>query len=257
MFRSNPDRCVRMLTPITSKEQTSDRPWGWSCPACPHLPPRGGEPDYASYRVDRVTWKTVALHIPHRCKACDYRKKRQQRMWRRVDRCFTVSTAQRSSTYRYPKLLTFALPSEVTDNYADRHDQLRLLNSRLPRARRLLANAGIRGGVYVLECTSRLVPLSAQPNTDNEGFTLSDVEQPVMTWKHHAHVHMVAIGPFMKKPRFLKFCELLEPLGLGRINYKAMSTERAARKKVANYISKYLVKEGLTCRTWGIMRCKS
>lgn len=68
---------------------------------------------------------------------------------------------------------------------------------------------------------------------------------------------MVAIGPYMKKERFLMFCECLEPLGLGRINYKAMSTERAARRAVANYISKYLVKEGLTSRTWGIMRNRS
>jgi hypothetical protein len=201
------------------------------------------EPDYASYRVDRVTWKSVALHVPHRCQPCDIRKKRQQRMRRRVDRCFTVSTAQGSSTYRYPKLLTFALPSVRTSNYAARHDQLRLLNSRLPRAREVLRNRGIRGGVYVLECTSRLVPF--------------DVGGSLLEWKHHAHVHMVAIGPYMKRKRFLAFSECLFPLGLGRINYKAMSTERAARRKVANYISKYLVKEKLTSRTWGIMRCKS
>lgn len=212
------------------------------------------EPDYASYRVDRFTWKSVALHVPHRCRACDIRKKRQQRMRRRVDRCFTVSTAQGSSTYRYPKLLTFALPSVRTNNYAARHDQLRLLNSRLPRAREVLRNRGIRGGVYVLECTSRLVPLYARANAANEGMSLVDTEQPVLQWKHHAHVHMVAIGPYMKRERFIAFCECLVPLGLGRINYKAMSTERAARRKVANYISKYLVKEGLTSRTWGVMR---
>lgn len=161
-------------------------------------------------------------------------------MRRRVDRCFTVSTAQGSSTYRYPKLLTFALPSTVSDNYSDRFEQLKLLNSRLPRARALLLERGIRGGVYVLECTSRLVPL-------DEGGAL-------LEWKHHAHVHMVAIGPYMKRDRFLAFSECLQPIGLGRINYKAMSTQRAARRRVSNYISKYLVKEGLTSRTWGIMR---
>ena len=247
MLRSNLDKLVRMLSPSTSKEQTEDRPWGWTCPDCPWLPPRGGEPDYARVirRIEKP-WghafeeRSIALHFPVRCETCDKRKKRIQRMRRRVDRCFAVSTAQRSSTYRYPKLVTFALPSEVSDNYADRHNQLRLLNSRLPRARTILANRGIRGGVYVLECTSRLVPF--------------DEHGALFQWKHHAHVHMVAIGPFMKRERFLAFCECLEPLGLGRINYKAMSTERAARRKVANYISKYLVKEGLTSRTWGVMR---
>ena len=40
------------------------------------------------------------------------------------------------------------------------------------------------------------------------------------------------------------------PLGLGRINYEAVRN----RRRTAVYVSKYLVKDKVQCRTFGIMR---
>lgn len=72
-------------------------------------------------------------------------------------------------------------------------------------------------------------------------------------YKHHAHIHMVAIAPFIDRKNLKSFCEILLPLGLGRINYEAPRGV-GSRKKVARYISKYLTKDNRSCASFGIMR---
>jgi len=174
-------------------------------------------------------------------------------MRRRVDACFDRSRAH-GSTYSRPKLITFALPSETSNSYTDRYAQIALLNSRLPRAREVLKTFNVRGGIYVLECTSRLLPLDgygqADPYLDRPGH--------LYEWKHHAHVHMVAVAPYMKRDKFQQFCNCLVDMGLGRLNVEPLSSKdyswRQARDKVANYISKYLNKDRGRCRTFGEMR---
>ena len=111
-------------------------------------------------------------------------------------------------------------------------------------------SAGIIGGTYVLECTTRLI--------------WSDLAVEKQMWKHHAHVHMVGIGPAVRREKLSEFCTLLMPLGLGRINYKAPRGKwcefgkvrfyLTAEKQVAKYIGKYLVKDNRSSRTFGIMR---
>jgi hypothetical protein len=64
---------------------------------------------------------------------------------------------------------------------------------------------------------------------------------------------MVAIAPFVNKDKLKEFCELLLPLGLGRINYVA-PRGTGSKSKVASYISKYLTKDGRVCASFGIMR---
>jgi hypothetical protein len=232
---------------------SSSRPWGFTCPDCNHVPPRGGEPDYASWRVSRNEWRSMALHVPHRCRSCDSRKKRWTRMRRRVDRAFERSRSH-GSTYARPKLITFALPSETSSCYTERYSQIALLNSRLPRAREILKSFNVRGGIYVIECTSRLLPL--------DGFGQADpfLERPghLYEWKHHAHVHMVAVAPYMRPDKFRTFCECLIDMGLGRLNVEALGSDRysyrEARDKVSSYISKYLNKDGGRCRTFGSLR---
>lgn len=97
----------------------------------------------------------------------------------------------------------------------------------------------------VLECTSRLVSL-------DEGGAL-------LEWKHHAHVHAVVVGPFMGRERLINFSNCLVPMGLGRINYQAIAWSHdksgsLVRNAVSDYISKYLVKQETSSRTWGVMR---
>ena len=58
---------------------------------------------------------------------------------------------------------------------------------------------------------------------------------------------MVCIGKYQKDIK--AFCETLLPLGLGRINYEATRS----RKKVGNYLSKYLVKDNQRSRSFGIV----
>lgn len=237
------------MTPLTSKEQDSDRPWGWSCPDCPWLPPRGGEPDYVTVtrRVEH-DWghsfeqRSLAVHVPIRCESCDRQKKRQTRMRNRVRKAFRIARKM-GSVYSRPKLITFALPSVTSSDYSDRFNQIRLLNSRLPRARSILKDNGVRGGLMVIECTSRLVSLD-QGN--------------LLEWKHHAHVHSVCIAPYMRRDRFVKFSTCLMQLGLGRLNIEALSSKTHNRDQamiaVSTYVSKYLNKDGGRCRSFGIMR---
>lgn len=251
--------CPPMVQPnIVPLEQVKRNPhpsgWGFVCDACAHIPPRGGEPDYVSvnrivHRQDGgydVVQATVGLHYPHRCKTCERNKKRFQRMRKRVERVFDVAWEQGSSIYRRPKLITFALPSAMTHDREDRNVELAALEKRLPAARRILSENGIRGGTYVTEVTSR----SYLPP-----FDFVDVGEGLRVWKHHAHIHMVAVAPFMQKKRLKEFSTCLLPIGLGRINYEApRGTRKDASKRVARYISKYLVKDGMTSRTWGVMR---
>ena len=152
-------------------------------------------------------------------------------------------------TFRLPKLITFALPSIETIN-PDTEIEVAKLEKLLPAARDLLMQKGILGGTYVIECTTRPI--------------WCDLTMEEPKWKHHAHVHMVAIAPIIKRDDLADFCKMLMPLGLGRINYKAPRGKwveypgvrfyLTAEKQVAKYISKYLVKDTRSSRTFGIMR---
>ena len=95
---------------------------------------------------------------------------------------------------------------------------------------------GVLGGSYVLECTYKWIP-------DLDNFTTPQ-------YKFHAHVHMVGIAPWIQPKKLAEWCGQLMPLGLGRINYEAVKS----RKRTAEYVSKYLVKDKVQCRTFGIMR---
>ena len=120
-----------------------------------------------------------------------------------------------------------------------------------------MQNKGILGGTYVVECTTR----------DSSG------EMGVPAYKHHAHVHMVAVAPYVKSSEWEDWCRMLEPLGLGRIWYEKRAPgcdedwcndKRCRHKKdwkslrdgIAGYISKYITKQARACRTWGVMRKK-
>ena len=158
-------------------------------------------------------------------------------MRRRLERIWELSWAEPAQIYRRPKLITFALPSTWTFVETAEADVKRL-DKLLPKARQSLLEHGVKGGSYVLESTTR--------SYEFFGTTV---------YKHHAHVHMVAVAPFVHRKNLPKFCTQLMPLGLGRINYKAPSGKyKDAVRQVAGYISKYLVKDKRQARSFGIMR---
>ncbi len=95
---------------------------------------------------------------------------------------------------------------------------------------------GMLGCTLVMECNSRLQPM--------------DEGQPLWTWRHHPHVHAVAISPFIHHTKLKVWCEQLMPMGLGRINYKAPRHYGST----ARYVSKYLAKQNLNVRSFGIIR---
>ena len=182
-------------------------------------------------------------------------------MRRRVDAVYDAAGSMPGRRYARPKFLTFGLPTGLADSWEARAKLTRVLNSRLPRAReRLEDRMDVRGGVYVLEVTSRLVPLTPVPipTTRRSGKWMLYGEQPVGWWKHHPHCHMVAVAPFIKKELLKEKCEALMPLGLGRINLRTLGsdthTKGEARKAVARYIAKYLNKDGGRLRSWGVLR---
>ena len=146
-------------------------------------------------------------------------------------------TCSNCTIYAKPKLITFALPSVNSPDWEDKDLQVAELKKKIKPAMKILRSNGVLGGTFVIECTSRLV----------------EPEYGLMNWKHHAHVHMVAIAPRVPRAALGEFCEQLLPLGLGRINYKA-PRGKGARRKVASYISKYITKNKVHSRTFGVMR---
>lgn len=158
-------------------------------------------------------------------------------MRRRLEKIWKLSWAEPAQIYRRPKLITFALPSTWTFDESAEGD-VKKLDKMLPKARQVLLDNRVKGGSYVLESTTRSYEVF--------GTTV---------YKHHAHVHMVAVAPFIHRSKLKEFCESLMPLGLGRINYKAPSGKyKDAVRQVAGYISKYLVKDKRQARSFGIMR---
>jgi hypothetical protein len=147
------------------------------------------------------------------------------------------SWSMKNKLYKRPKLITFALPSKVTAEFSP-ESEVKLLKKKMRQAKEILEeDLGVKGGTYVLETTTRLVEL----------------DQGLMHFKHHAHIHMVAIAPFISrfyKPENKHLREALMKIGLGRINYKAVKTIN----EVATYVTKYITKDKTRSVTWGIMR---
>lgn len=215
--------------------------WGFTCEQCHFRPTKDSAEDYVRVARANPTWRyshrSFNLKYPERCRDCERNKKRFQRMRRRLTKIYDVAEALGEDDYRYrrPKLITFALPSTFTFS-DDGKEELAALKKLLPAARKILSEHGVQGGVYVPEMTTR---------------SYQDIGG--MGFKHHAHVHMVAVAPFIHKTKLKEFCEILMPLGLGRINYVAPRGV-GSKGRVASYISKYLTKDGRVCASFGIMR---
>ena len=214
--------------------------WGFTCDDCLFRPSKDDADDYIRVlRRANPSWRyshrSFNLRYPERCRKCERNKKRYQRMRRRLTKIYDTAESLDDWKYRRPKLITFALPSLWTFD-PDGMDELKQLRSLLPAARKVLSEHGILGGVYVPEMTTRCY---------------EDIGGKV--FKHHAHIHMVAIAPFIHVSKLSEFCEILMPLGLGRINYVA-PRGAGSKNKVASYISKYLTKDGRVCASFGIMR---
>lgn len=240
------------MSPNVNKE------WAFTCSNCPYVPWRDSEPDKvaALQGIDADTPIFVAMnpYVPKRCRTCETKKKRNQRMRERTKKiwrlCEDISGCAAGDdvkdggirpggrSYNFPKLITFSLLTDeyYSDTWYLRDNLLDQLNKKMPKARKKLMENGILGGTFVYECNSRLQPM--------------DEGQPLWTWRHHPHVHMVAIGPFIHHTKLAKWCEQLMPMGLGRINYKAPRNYGSTSK----YIAKYLSKQGLNVRSFGIIR---
>lgn len=230
-----------------SSKQVKKRIWGFTCENCSWIPEKPESMDEISedwVQTNRISPRSgrrtyIALHFPVRCKSCNTKQRRYQRMNKRLTSIWKKSFLL-DKTYRRPKLITFANPSIESNSHIG-ESEVKLLNKRLPKARKILEEHGVLGGTFVVECTTRLI--------------WTDLAKEEQMWKHHAHVHMVGVAPFMQREELKEFSKCLLPLGLGRINYVAPSGHwKDAKAKVAAYISKYLVKENRSSRTWGIMR---
>lgn len=220
-----------------------DEPFSFTCENCTYRGNRSFDTNYVSSTVvdgmgNRYRQWSESDRYPERCTECSRKARRHSRMVKRLKKIWSISYEMDDNRYHRPKLITFALPSVVTENDSP-EVELSKLKSLLPAARKILMDHGILGGVYVPEVTSRSYTV--------HGFTY---------YKHHAHVHMVAIAPFIHKTKLPEFCEMLMPLGLGRINYIAPRDRnwKKAQAKVASYISKYLCKDGRRTSSFGIYR---
>ena len=216
--------------------------FSFTCPECTYRGNRTHDSNYVSIKtVDGLgnsyrSWSESDKY-PERCTECNRKAKRHTRMVNRLSKIWRISYDLADKRYSRPKLITFALPSVFTFN-SEPENELQNLKQRLPEARQILQDWGILGGVYVPEVTTR-----------------SSLFMGTRCYKHHAHVHMVALAPYMPPRVLRRFCECLLPLGLGRINYVAPSGHwKSAKRKVASYISKYLTKDGRRTSSFGIYR---
>ncbi len=229
------------MSPLTSKE------WGYTCAKCPFVPGRDSVDDFVKIiRVDPNHKlygyeKSINLRYPMRCRECETKKKRAKRLSVSIGKVFNMSAGIGSfyQTYNYPKLITFALIDDyyqTGEPYEDRKLLIEKMDKLLPGAIKLLKKRGTLGGTFVMECSTKLV--------------WSDLATEPQMWRHHPHVHMVAVSNFVHHTKLKQYSEMLLPMGLGRINLKAPKSA----KPVASYIGKYLAKDGFRARTFGIMR---
>ncbi len=230
-------------SPLTSKEES----WAYTCPKCPFIPDRDSVDDFVriirtdpNHKLYGYT-KSFNLRFPMRCKPCDARKKRTQRMRRRIAQVFRMSSGIGAfdRTYNFPKLVTFALVDEYYSQGSPKEDRsilLAKLNSKLPKVWKKLMNQGMLGGTFVLECNTKLI--------------WSDLAVENQMWRHHPHVHCVAVSNFIHHKKIVEYSAQLLPMGLGRINLKAAK----AINTVADYIGKYISKDNVRARTFGVMR---
>lgn len=232
---------IKISSPYTSKEGG----WAFTCAKCFWVPPKDGVDDYV--RIMRRSGKlqgytfTWNVRYPVRCKPCEAAKKRNQRLRKSMRRIFSMTSGigAFNATYNYPKLITFALMHEYYSYQEPSQDRSLLisqLNDVLPKAWRKLLSAGTLGGTFVLECSTKLI--------------WSDLAVEPQMWRHHPHVHCVAVSNFVHHTKLKEYCKQLEPLGLGLINLKAAKSSNT----VADYIGKYLAKDNFRARTFGIMR---
>ncbi len=224
-------------SPVINKE------WGFTCGKCPHVPVYTETDDIVTIPIrnslNPKLSTSLNLRYPIRCRSCDTEKKRNTRRRKAIARVFGMSAGIGCfrPTYNYPKLITFALPNaEFNATLSRRNELIDLMNKKLPGAIKTLMKSGTLGGTYVMECTTRLI--------------WSDLATEEQMYKHHPHVHMVAVSRFVHYKKLPSYCEQLLDQGLGRINLEAPRNAR----KVSNYISKYLAKDGFRHRTFGIMR---
>ncbi len=224
-------------SPVINKE------WGYTCKSCPWVPEVSDSDDFIRVKIrdsdNPKDSRSHNLRFPKRCRSCDTKKKRAKRRSKAIGRVrhMAIGIGQFYPTYNSAKLMTFALPVQPSEDYEERNVQIKLLEKKLPKARKTLMKNGTLGGTFTIECTSRLANLDVYP----ESF---------MHWKHHAHVHAVCVSNYVHHSKLKEYCEILLPLGLGRINLKAPRNF----DKVSEYISKYLSKENQRHRTFGIMR---
>ena len=145
--------------------------------------------------------------------------------------------------YEYPKLITFALESGKSDS-TEATSEMKVLRSKMRPAKKILSEeVGVRGGTYVLESTTKIYGIR-----NGEDWVK---DQAFMSFSHHAHCHMVGVAPYINKNKLTEKTEnILKPIGLGTVNYVAVTE----RKEVASYITKYLTKGKTRSVTYGCMR---
>ncbi len=240
-----------ILTPMTSKEASptytpSYNPQaGFTCTNCANRI-YDPQPDYVRIQKSIIVWtdksdhKSIALHLPSRCKRCDHEYTRFKRMQRRTEAIQNFCKSMPGSEYKMPKLITFNLDSGASNN-AHPETEVKLLKKKMRQAKEILkTTAGVLGGTYVIESTSKLYGFRS-----GEDWVKANA---FMAFSHHAHCHMVAVAPYVEDQTLVN--HILNPIGLGNINYVAVKY----RKELAKYISKYLTKGKTRSVTWGIMR---
>ncbi len=265
--RTGDKSSVKILSPLIN---TDGNRWTHTCPNCHWVPDKipiiaGSEihwiwpdPDYVTtHRISPRTGEfgKRALNLPDRCKPCAAKYRRRLRMRKRVAKLVELID-DLPGQYRQPKLLTFALPTRRTgsiETYAtDREDMIEILKSRYRKGLKYLRSQyNIIGGISVIECTTRLPSLDNYP----DGF---------MSLKHHPHVHMVALCPYIHHTKFKEFTQCLRQFGLGSIDVEIINvrsfdgeTNYSGIKRISSYITKYLTKDRQPCSVFGVLRSGS
>ena len=140
------------MSPIVNKE------WTFVCHKCPYVPYGSREEIGERFQIDGSTnWIMIDTKVennvmvnpyyPKRCRECETKKKRNQRMRLYVKRAFRVSDDCEKligTRYKTPKLITFA---DLNDEYYSSSCELRInliekLNKKAPKFLKRLGGMG-------------------------------------------------------------------------------------------------------------------
>lgn len=190
--------------------------------------------------------------LPSRCRECNRQYCKYKNM-----KNFTIPDMLNYSfqlNQQYPKMVTFALPSEWDDHRTLAEQKKELEKKWMKFRKDEIFKHFIPGGVYIYEVTKKVTFDGYYHYPDG----IKKVCEPDIfgTVKYHVHVHMIVPLQYLKKDVLKAWSNYSTKFGLGRMNVSSKHKDwdrEETRENLTRYLSKYNAKAGSYGRVnrWG------